>query len=269
MDREASRGTRAEDMARGGALLWEAWQERTQMDALPADCRPGTLDEAYAVQDGLAERAGLALAGYKIGATNAQVQARFGVDAPFSGRLFADHVGGSPLTVPANTVNFYAIEAEFDFVMASALAPRAAPYTREEVRAAVASVHPAIEVPDSRYADWLSMKAPDLIGDNAIGCMLCLGPEAAGGLDHDLAGQPVIVRVNGEVVSEGAGANVLGDPWNVMAWLANHLSERGLTLEAGHVVTTGSAADVVQCQPGDTVTAEFGPIGQAEVHFEG
>ena len=170
--------------------------------------------------------------------------------------------------MPANTVNFYAIESEFDFVMGRALAPRDAPYTQDEVRAAVASVHPAIEVPDSRYTDWLSMKAPDLIGDNAIGCLLCLGPAAAGGLDHDLSGQPVIVRVNGEVVSEGAGSNVLGDPWNVMVWLANHLDARGLTLEAGHVVTTGSAADVVQCQPGDTVTAEFGPIGRAEVHFE-
>ena len=248
---------------RGGALLWQAWVQRKQIAALPADCRPGTLAEAYAVQDGLTARAGLTVAGYKIGATNAQVQARFGVDAPFSGRIFADFVGESPLTVPADTVNFYAIEAEFDFVVGEALVPREAPYTRDEVRAATASVHPAIEVPDSRYADWLSMKAPDLIGDNAIGCMLCLGPAAAGGLDRDLAGQPVIVRVNGQVASEGAGSNVLGDPWNVMVWLANHLSERGLALEAGHVVTTGSAADVVQCQPGDTVTAEFGPIGRA------
>ena len=129
--------------------------------------------------------------------------------------------------MPANTVNFYAIEAEFDFVMGRALPPRDAPYTREDVRAAVASVHPAIEVPDSRYTDWLSMKAPDLIGDNAIGCLLCLGPAAADGLDRDLAGQPVIVRVNGEVVSEGAGSNVLGDPWNVMVWLANHLRGQG------------------------------------------
>ena len=253
---------------RAGALLWDAWRERRQLDALPADCRPGSLEEAYAVQDGLAASAGLALAGYKIGATNAQVQARFGVDAPFSGRVFADFVSESPLRVPADTVNFHAIEAEFDFVMGSALRPRAAPYTRDEVRAAVASVHPAIEVPDSRYVDWLSMKADDLIADNAIGCLLALGP-AAGGLGHDLAGQQVIVRVNGEVVSEGSGANVLGDPWNVMIWLANHLSGRGLTLEVGHVVTTGSAADVIQCKPGDTVTAAFGPIGTAEVHFEG
>ena len=260
MDREAA--------ANGGALLWEAWRNGTQIDALPDDCRPQTMADAYAVQDGLVQSAGLAVAGYKIGATNAQVQARFGVDAPFSGRLFADFVGESPLRVPAGSVNFHAIEAEFDFVMGHALAPRPALYTQDEVREAVASVHPAIEVPDSRYSDWLSMRAPDLVADNAIGCLLCLGPAAPGGPAQDLAGQAVVVRVNGEVASEGAGANVLGDPWNVMVWLANQLSARGATLEAGHVVTTGSAADVVQCQPGDTVTAEFGPIGQAQVHFE-
>ena len=214
------------------------------------------------------ESAGLAVAGYKIGATNAQVQARFGVDAPFSGRLFADLRGREPAHRAREHRELLRDRGGVRLRHGPGLAPRDAPYTREDVRAAVASVHPAIEVPDSRYTDWLSMKAPDLIGDNAIGCLLCLGPAAADGLDRDLAGQPVIVRVNGEVVSEGAGSNVLGDPWNVMVWLANHLGARGLTLDAGHVVTTGSAADVVQCQPGDTVTAEFGPIGRAEVHFE-
>ena len=252
---------------RGGAALWEAWQDGRQIDALPSDCRPGTIDEAYAVQDGLAARAGLAVAGYKIGATNARVQARFGVDAPFSGRLFADFVGESPLHVPPGRVNFHTVEPEFDFVMGRALAPRAAPYSREEVREAVASVHPAIEVPDSRYADWLSMSAADLIADNAIAGLLCLGPAAEGGLTHDLAAQPVIVRVNGAPASEGAGRNVLGDPWNVLVWLANHLSARNATLEAGHIVTTGSATDIVRCRPGDAVTADFGPLGEVEVRF--
>ena len=252
---------------RGGALLWEAWRNGAQIDALPADCRPGTVEEAYAVQDGLAASAGLAVAGYKIGATNASVQARFGVDAPFSGRLFADFVGDSPLLVPPGGVNFHTVEPEFDFVMGRALSPRAAPYTRDEVREAVASVHPAIEVPDSRYADWLSMTAADLIADNAIAGLLCLGPAAAGGLARDLAAQPVIVRVNGAPASEGAGRNVLGDPWNALVWLANRLSDRGIGLEAGHVVTTGSATDIVRCRPGDTVTADFGPLGEVEVRF--
>jgi 2-keto-4-pentenoate hydratase len=254
---------------RAGGILWDAWQNHEQLDALPDDCRPGSFDEAYAVQDGLVASAGVAVGGYKIGATNAQVQARFGVDIPFSGRVFSQYITPSPTRVAANSVNFYAIEAEFDFVMAKPLAPRDATYTQEEVAAAVASVHPAIEVPDSRYRDWLNMKADDLVADNAIGCLLALGEPCEDGLDRDLASQTVVVRVNGEVVSEGAGANVLGDPWNVMVWLANHLSDRGLTLEAGHVVTTGSAADVIHCKPGDTVTCDFGPIGTAEVHFEG
>ena len=256
-----------QEAMRGGALLWEAWRDGEQIHALPAGCRPGTIEEAYAVQDGLAAHAGLAVSGYKIGATNARVQARFGVDAPFSGRLFSEFVGESPLHVPPGRVNFHTVEPEFDFVMGRALAPRAAPYSREEVRDAVASVHPAIEVPDSRYTDWLSMTAEDLIADNAIAGLLCLGPAARDGHARDLAAQPVIVHVNGALASEGAGRNVLGDPWNVLVWLANHLSARDATLEAGHIVTTGSATDIVRCRPGDTVTADFGPLGRVEVRF--
>ena len=254
---------------RAGALLWDAWRDGRQIDALPPDCRPGTVGEAYAVQDGLAAAAGLAVVGYKIGATNARVQARFGVDAPFAGRLFAEFVGASPFEVAPGRVNFHTIEPEFDFVMGRALPPRDAPYTRGEVEDAVASVHPAIEVPDSRYADWLSMTVEDLIADNAIAGLLCLGPAAPDGPSRDLAGQAVIVSVNGRAVSEGAGHNVLGDPWNVLVWLANHLRARGATLEAGHIVTTGSATDIVRCRPGDTVAADFGPLGRVEVRFGG
>ena len=250
-----------------GRLLWDSWQGRKKLEALPAECRPPSVEEGYAVQDALAAHAGVPVAGFKIGATNEKVQARFGVDRPFSGRLFKPFLSASPKTIPANSVNFFLIEAEFDFVMGAALAPRAEAYTVEEARAAVASVHPAIEVPDSRYFKWAEMTAPDLIGDNAVGCFLALGPPATNGLSHDLAGQAVTIRVNGEVASVGSGAEVLGDPWNVLVWLANHLSARGITLEKGHVVTTGSAADVIKCKPGDTVTADFGPIGTAEVTF--
>lgn len=250
-----------------GRILWEARQGGQLIESLPAACRPPTVAEGYEVQDALAAHAGIPVAGFKIGATNKKVQARFGVDTPFSGRLFKPFVSASPMTIPAGAVNFYLIEAEFDFVMGATLAPRAQPYTMDEARAAVATVHPAIEVPDSRYVKWSDMTAPDLISDNAIGCFLSLGPPAAGGLSHDLAGQAVTIRVNGEVASEGSGAEVLGDPWNVLVWLANNLSARGIALEQGHVVTTGSAADVVICKAGDTVTAEFGPIGSAEVTF--
>ena len=195
------------------------------------------------------------------------MQARFGVDAPFSGRIFSEFVGPSPLCVPPGRVNFFAIEPEFDFVLGRSLAPRAAPYTRDEIRQAVASVHPAIEVPDSRYADWLSKTAAELIADNAIAGLLCLGPAAPGGLACDLAAQPVAVAVNGKTVAEGAGRNVLGDPWNALVWLANRLSARGATLEAGHIVTTGSATDIVRCRAGDAVAADFGPLGRVEVRF--
>ena len=68
-------------------------------------------------------------------------------------------------------------------------------------------------------------------------------------------------------MDEGSGANVLGDPRNVLVWLANALSERGLGLKAGQVVTTGSAADVIQVNSGDEVIADFGSLGVAEARF--
>ena len=190
MDREAeSRGTRAEHMARAGALLWEAWRERRQIDALPADCRPGTLADAYAVQDGLAESAGLAVAGYKIGATNAQVQARFGVDAPF----LRPPLRGLRGREPAHRAREHRELLRDRGGVRLRHGPGAAP-ARRALHAGRRAGGGRERAPrhrgaDSRYTDWLSMKAPDLIGDNAIGCLLCLGPAAEGGLDRDLAGQ--------------------------------------------------------------------------------
>ncbi len=223
---------------------------------------------AYEVQDNLVASAGLSVAGFKIGATNTQIQSQFGVDEPFSGRIFKDFVSMSPARVPAHHVNFYAIEPEFGFLMGRSLAPDQAPFSREDLAEAIVSVHPVIEVPDSRYSDWLSMKVEDLIADNAIGCLLCLGSPAVDGLSRNLSRQEVVVRVNEEITSKGTGSNVLGDPWNALVWVANHLSERGITLEAGQVVSTGSTTAIVQCKPGDRVTADFGPIGAAEVCFE-
>lgn len=108
---------------------------------------------------------------------------------------------------------------------------------------------------------------PQLIADNAIAALLVLGPPARDWHDLDLSQHTVSVRVNGEVVDEGSGANVLGDPRNVLVWLANALSDHGFGLRAGQVITTGSAADVIQVDPGDEVIADFGSLGTAEVRF--
>ncbi len=256
--------SQAQDAAR---LLHAAWRDQQPIDGLPEQCRPKSLDDGYQVQAALEEFHDVRVAGYKIGATNKMAQELFDVDAPFFGRVLAPSVFDSPAEIAEDAVRLRIIEAEFDFIMDADLPARDAAYRRDEVMAAVSDLRPAIEVPDSRYLHWREAGMPQLIADNAIAALLVLGSPARGWRDLDLSQHPVTVRVNGQVVDEGSGANVLGDPRNVLVWLANALSERGLGLKAGQVVTTGSAANVIQVNSGDEVIADFGSLGAAEARF--
>ena len=256
--------SQAQEAAR---LLHAAWRDQRPILGLPDSCRPRSLDDGYRVQAALEARHDVPLAGYKIGATNKTAQRLFDVDAPFFGRVFAPSLMDSPAEIAAGTVRLHIVEAEFDFTMKADLPARNEAYARDEVMAAVADLHPAVEIPDSRYENWREAGMPQLVADNAIAALLVLGAPAQDWRGLDLSRQSVTVEVNGEAVDEGSGANVLGDPRNVLVWLANELSRRGLGLKAGQVVTTGSAANVIQVKPGDTVVVDFGDLGTAEARF--
>jgi 2-keto-4-pentenoate hydratase len=256
--------SQAQDAAR---RLHAAWRDQQPIPDLPDSCRPQNLDDGYQVQAALAAEHNVPVAGYKIGATNEVAQRMFDVDAPFFGRLFAPSVMDSPAKIASGAVRLHIIEAEFDFTMKQDLPARDRPYERDEVMAAVDNLLPAIEIPDSRYENWRAAGMPQLVADNAIAALLVLGSPAADWRELDLSRHAVTVKVNGEAVDEGSGANVLGDPRNVLVWLANELSARGLGLKAGQIATTGSAADVIQVKPGDTVVADFGDLGVAEANF--
>lgn len=256
--------SQAQEAAR---LLHAAWRDQRPISALPDSCRPQNLDDGYRIQAALAVQHDVPIAGYKVGATNESAQRIFDVDAPFFGRLLAPSLHDSPADIAAGAVRLHIIEAEFDFTMNADLPPREDVYARDEVMAAVENLHPAIEIPDSRYENWRDAGMPQLVADNAIAALLVLGPPAADWRELDLSRHAVTVNVNGEAVDEGSGANVLGDPRNVLVWLANELSARCLGLQAGQVITTGSAANVIQVKPGDVVLADFGDLGVAQASF--
>ncbi len=261
--------SRAEEAAR---LLYAAWRDKRQISALPDSCRPQSLAEGYRVQAALAALHEAVLAGYKIGATNRAAQSMLNVEAPFFGRVFAPSILDSPARIAAGAVSIYVIEAEFDFTLKEDLPPRDAAYSLDEVMAAVDNLHPAIEIPDTRFEDLPSAGMAQLVADNAAAALLVMGPPAndwpvGDWRARDLSRQAVTVTVNGETVDEASGANVLGDPRNALVWLANTLSAHGMALEAGQVVTTGSAANVIKVEPGDTVVADFGDLGAAEARF--
>jgi 2-keto-4-pentenoate hydratase len=157
-------------------------------------------------------------------------------------------------------------EAEFCFRMAGGLPPREHPYTPAEVMAAVGALHPAIEIPDSRYEDFVHAGAPQLIADFACASRLVLGaPMPERWREVDLAAHPVRVLRDGVEAARGQGANVLGDPRTALVWIANELSRYGPGLRPGDIVTTGTCVVPVPAAPGERHLADYGALGSLEV----
>jgi len=249
-------------------MLWNAWQLGRCIAALPADCRPLTREDGYAIQSRLEQRSTRPLVGWKIAATSKAGQAHIAVDGPLAGRLLAERVFGSASVLPFGCNRMRVAEAEFAFRMAVDVPPRRTSYSIGEVLDSVATLHPAIEIPDSRYADFTIVGAAQLIADNACAHDFVLGPAAPDTWRSiDLAAH----RVSGSVVErlerEGIGANVLGDPRQALTWLVNELSMLGLTLRAGQVVTTGTCLVPLPIAPGDRVACDFGALGAVSVSF--
>jgi 2-keto-4-pentenoate hydratase len=256
-------------------LLAQARINHKRLSELPEAVRPKTPAEAYGVQDGLIDELlahyGGSVIGYKIACTNVTAQRQLHVDAPFFGRLlsafFYESSVGKPASVETGQFFMRVVEAEFAFEMARDLPPSATPRSPEEIADAVKGVIPGIEIVDSRFDEWTTIGAPSLIADNACNAAWVKGSLLTDWRGIDLAKQTVTVTVNGKVLRQGSGANVLGHPINALEWLVNSLSARGLGLKAGQYITTGVTTEVYMAERGDRITADFGPVGFVELMF--
>lgn len=250
--------------------IWASWERGRVLRELPADCRPSSLEEGYAAQAMLEEVSGCASVGWKIAATNVTGQRHIGVDGPIGGRLLNARVVSGDAPVPIGGNHMRVAEAEFAFVLGRDLPARDSDYTPDEVAACVASLHPAIELPDSRFEDFAAAGGAQLAADDACAGWFLLG-EPVGGewRGMDLAAHPVSLHIDGREITRGHGADVLGGPLVALAWLANSHGLRGCGLEAGQIVTTGVCGKPAPIGPGDVVRAEFGPLGRVELSMGG
>lgn len=256
------------DIHIAATILWQHWQQSTRLEQLPAQCRPVSRAEGYAIQAELAWLSGQSIVGWKIAATSKAGQKHIHVDDPLAGCLLAARALPSGARIALTGNNMQVAEAEFAFRMGKSLPKRGAAYGVAEVLAAVASLHPAIEVPDSRYEDFTRSGAAQLIADTACACWFVIGP--ATGVDWraiDLAQHRVAAYRNGALAGQGSGANVLGDPRSALAWVANELSTYGDGLRAGDLVMTGTCLTPVPVSSGDRFKADFGDFGALEVSF--
>lgn len=246
--------------------IWSLWQQGDVIDALPEALRPHTRADGYAAQADLDRLSGDTRVGWKIAATSIAGQKHIGVDGPLAGRIFKArlHKPGATLSIARNRMRV--AEPEFAFRFAQTLEPRTAPYTEAEVMRAVKTLHLAIELPDSRFADFARVGGPSLIADNACAHELVLGEAVeADWRSIDLARHAVKCRVGDRYERDGVGANVLGDPRIALNWIVNELSALGIPMAKGEFVTTGTCAVPLDIVPGDLVEADFGPLGAIDV----
>jgi 2-keto-4-pentenoate hydratase len=251
-----------EKSADAASAIWQAWQTHTLIDGLPEACRLATLADGYAAQQALAALSGARPIGWKIAATSLAGQKHIGVDGPLAGRLLESKLHQSGATLDAGHLHMAVAEAEFAFRMGADLPGKGTDYAVEEVMAAVAALHVAIEIPDSRYRDFTIVGAAQLIADNACTEYFVLGPEAPESWrTTDLVTHPVQLSINDVIVAEGTGANVLGDPRLALTWLANDRVRHGGLLAAGEIITTGTCIVPAAIEPGDHLSADFGALG--------
>ena len=228
---------------------------------------PVDADGAYAVQTintRFWEAQGRRIVGRKAGLTAKAVQTQLGVDQPDFGVLFDDmRVADGGTLDPARAIQPKA-EAEIAFVLGADLP--ASDCTPEQVAAAVATVHAAIEIVDSRIADW-KITFADTVADNGSSAFFVLADagKPLPGLDIWTAG--MVMQINGETVSLGVGAAALGHPLNAAAWLANTLAARGEPLKAGDILLAGALGPMVALKPGDHVRAVVGGLGECSFTY--
>lgn len=229
---------------------------------------PADADGAYAVQEintRFWEAQGRRIVGRKAGLTAKAVQQQLGVDQPDFGVLFDDMrvVDGGTLD-PARALQPKA-EAEIAFVLGGDLPNPST--TVEEIAAAVATVHAAIEIVDSRIADW-KITFADTVADNGSSAFFVLADKGFPLEGLDLEGAPMEMAINDRVVSNGSGSAALGNPLNAAAWLARTLAGRGEPLKAGDILLAGALGPMVMLTPGDNVRAVVGGIGECSFTYK-
>jgi len=252
----------AERLARG---LLRADMTATPIEPLTAEAGDLTIDDAYAVQRAgraLRVAAGARVAGHKIGLTSEAIQRQLGVDQPDYGYLLASMIVDGGAAIDVSRLIAPRVEGEVAFILGEAIEGERV--SADDVLAATAAVAPALEVIDSRIADW-RIRLPDTIADNASSAVAVIGePCAPDGID--LPGLRMALSVGEETV-EGSGAAVLGHPATSVAWLVRALARHGEGLAAGEIVLSGALARAVDVSAGIAATAVFDALPSVTASF--
>jgi 2-oxo-3-hexenedioate decarboxylase/2-keto-4-pentenoate hydratase len=240
------------------------------IDLFAPDMRPQTLSDAYDAQDTLhdrlVERGHGRLAGHKIGCTTPVMREFLGIPSPCAGGIFDHTAHDLEGKFPFDDYRHVGVECEIAVRLGANL--DIGPYDRAEVSGAVASVMAAIEVVDDRYNDYPSFDTPTLVADDFFNAGCVLGTPMENWQALDLSAVPGTMVINGQEVGHGVGGDIMGHPFEALAWLATMRAGRGTPLRAGEFVLLGSVVATKWVERGDTVEIQLDGLGQARATFE-
>ena len=256
----------------GARTLLAQHRLKERMTPLSGALAPADLEAAYAVQDALIEErllAGRMVGGWKVALTTPVMQQFVGIDHPCAGAIDREWIYRSPAVLSAGDYVNLGVESEIAVRIGEDMRAEAGSYDRASVADSVAACMPAIEIVDDRFWDYDSADVRDLVADNALNFGCVLGPETTDWRGLDLGSITGRMRINAEVVGEGRGADVLGHPFEALAWLANHLVERGRWLREDDVVLLGSIVSTRWLEAGECMATEIDGLGRAELEVRG
>jgi 2-oxo-3-hexenedioate decarboxylase/2-keto-4-pentenoate hydratase len=225
-----------------------------KLGPLPPELRLADETAAYIANDEaseiLSQKFGPVI-GYKIGCTTAVMQRYLNIDHPCCGYMFRSSLTPNGAVLAGKDFVRPGVECEIAVTLAQPLLAEDAPFDLTRIRAAIGTLHPAIEIVDERYEDWRSLGAETMIVDDFFHAGIILGPAVDGWQQLDLSAVSGAVKVNGAEIARGHGADLLGNPLNGLVWLANHCAARGKDMAAGTVISLGSFTPVQWLSPGD------------------
>ncbi|USG61063.1 fumarylacetoacetate hydrolase family protein [Sneathiella marina] len=235
---------------------------------LDVSALPLSIDDSYDLQAEYMAQVAWPVRGWKVGATSKAGQEALQIEEPIAGPIFEPcmYASGETVKTPKNAMRV--LEPEFAFLMARDLRPKEHEYSVPEVCAAIAGVAGAVEIVDSRFDRQFGVGIAWTIADGSANHAFIPGELQEDWRALDLQSQSTRLSINGDIVAEGNGGNVIGGPLNILCWLCNHLISRDLHLKAGDWVSTGLTTKVVAGNSGDLVVADFSNLGTVSIRLE-
>jgi len=242
------------------------WRERRAIDILPPELMPADLDEAYAIRRAFEEfeEAGGrgAVAGFKIGLTTPIMQQLCGVDEPCYGAIFATEMHHGRAELAVRNYCRFGIETEIAVRLGEDL-PRGSDVAR--VAGAVESCMAAIELLEDLRHDYKRLSAAAMVAGNVWNAGIVVASPVTDWRRLDLATVTARLTINGREIGTGKGGDVMGNPLNALAWLADKRAAQGAPLKRGTIVMTGSMVPIQFPTAGDRAVVTVEGLGRAEL----